>query len=337
MDAGTHALASVAVARILVPRAPLLAWMLILAAGTIADLDAVSSLFGPSAYLDWLHTYTHSVVAAAAFGLIGVGVLYFSAIRQPLPAKTSKIALLGAFLLSSFLHIAMDACQSSGIALFWPFSVYRFAADWLPSIDPWIIAILVAALVLPELSRLVGDEIGAKSKAPRGRVGASIGLILVVLYVGARANFHAGVLAAIQARTYRGEPARRAGAYAESVSPFTWHAIVETDRALQELIIDATLGASFDTENGTILFKPEPSPILDRAQNTQAATKFLRAASFPKATIEKTPEGYVVQIQDLRYAVSGDSRHEIVAVIQADSDGRIRRDQLLWARDYHRH
>ena len=335
MDAGTHALASVAVTRILVPRAPLPAWMLIIAAGTIADLDALSSLFGPSAYLDWRHTYTHSVVAAAAFGLIGV--LYFSAIRQLPPAKTSKTALIGAFLLSSFLHIAMDACQSSGIALFWPFSAHRVAADWLPSIDPWIVAILVAALVLPELSRLVSDEIGAKSKAPRGRVGASIGLGLVVLYVGARANFHAGALAAIQARTYRGEPARRSSAYAESVSPFTWHAIVETDRALQELIIDATPGASFDPENGTILFKPEPSPILDRAQNTEAAKQFLRVASFPKASIEKTLEGYVVQIQDLRYAVSGDPRHEIIAVIQADSDGRIRQDELLWGRDYLRH
>jgi membrane-bound metal-dependent hydrolase YbcI (DUF457 family) len=334
MDAGTHALASVAVTRILVPRAPLLAWMLIIAAGTIADLDTLSSLFGPSAYLDWRHTYTHSMVAAAAFGLLGV--LYLSGIRRPSPAKTSKTALLGAFLLSSFLHIALDACQSSGIALFWPFSAHRAAADWLPSIDPWIIAILIAALVLPELSRLVSDEIGAKSKAPRGRVGASIGLMLVVLYVGARANFHAGVLAGIQARTYRGEPARRSRAYAESVSPFTWHAIVETDRALQELIIDATPGAPFDPENGTILFKPEPSPILDRAQNTEAAKKFLRVASFPKATIEKTPEGYAVQIQDLRYAVSGDPRHEIVAVIQAGSDGRIRRDELLWGPDHRR-
>jgi membrane-bound metal-dependent hydrolase YbcI (DUF457 family) len=335
MDVGTHALGSIAVTHALIPRAPLTAWIFVIVAGTIADVDALSSAFGPSAYLDWHHTFTHSIVGSVAVGVI-LGVAYLLVTRKPTAAKLSAGALLSAIFVSEFLHLAMDACQSAGIELLWPFSMHRIAADWLAGVDPWIITILVAALALPELLRLVSDEIGAKSKNRRGRVGAILGLALVIFYVGVRANFHANVIAAIQARSYRGETPRRAGAYAESVSLFTWHAIVETDRALQELSIDATPGASFDPEGGTTLFKPEPSPILESAQGSKAAREFLRVAIFPKASIEKTPEGYEVQIRDLRYAVSSETRHEIVAVIQTDSKGRVTLDELRWGRDFRR-
>lgn len=335
MDVGTHALASVALTRALIPRAPLVAWIFIVAAGTIADVDALSSIFGPSAYLNWRHTSLHSIIASATVGVILAG-LYLLTSRKAATAKVSPATFLSAVFLTGFLHLAMDACQSDGVTLLWPFSARRVAADWLASVDPWIIAILIAAILLPELARLVSDEIGAKSRGPRGRVGAILGLILVICYVGLRANLHGTALATMQARTYRGESVRRSSAYAQAVSLFTWHAIVETDRALQELTVDAAPGASFDPENGTTLFKPEPSPILDRAQNSEAAKKFLRVASFPKATIEKTPQGYEVQIRDLRYAVSGTTRHEIVAVIQTDSSGTVTRDELLWQRDFRR-
>jgi membrane-bound metal-dependent hydrolase YbcI (DUF457 family) len=335
MDVGTHALASLTLTRALLPRAPLNVWMLIVAAGTLADLDALSATFGPSAYLDWHRTLMHSLLASAFAGLI-LCVVYLLIRGKHKPARISVAAFLSVVLLSGFLHLAMDACQSAGIAPFWPFRAQRIAADWLAGVDPWIIAILLATLLLPELSRLVSDEIGATSKGPRGRTGAILGLTLVILYVGVRANFHANALAAIQVRTYRGESPRRSSAYPESVSIFTWHAIVETDHALQELTVDATPGASFDPENGTTLFKPEPSPVLDSAQNAEAARKFLRIASFPKASIEKTPEGYAVQIRDLRYAVSGQTRREVVAVIQTDSNGKVRQDELEWGRDFQR-
>jgi len=335
MDVGTHALASVALTRAFIPRAPLTAWIFIVVAGTFADIDALSSTFGPSAYLDWHHTFTHSIVASVAVSVI-LGVIYLSIARKAVPAIPSAAVFLSVTLASGFLHLAIDVCQSGGITLFWPFNTHRIAADWLASVDPWIVTLLIAALVLPELSRLVSDEIGAKHKGPRGRVSAILSLILVILYIGARANLHANVVAAIQSRSYRGESPLRCSAYAEAVSLFTWHAIVETERALQELTIDTTPGASFDPENGTTLFKPEPSPILERAQGTGAARKFLPIASFPKAAIEKTHEGYEVRVRDLYYAVSGETRHEIVAVIRTDPNGEVTQDELLWGREFPR-
>jgi membrane-bound metal-dependent hydrolase YbcI (DUF457 family) len=332
MDAGTHALASFALTRALLPRAPLPAWGVVLIAGTVADVDALSAVASPSTYLSWHHTYTHSIVASLATGAI-LGIAYLLLSRKPVPASFARGTFFGTIVLAGFLHLAFDACQSGGITPLWPFNGLRISADWLAGVDPWIITILIAAMLLPELARMVSDEIGARNKGPRGRVGAVVGFILVILYVGARADLHANVLATIEARSYRDESPRRAAAYPESVSLFTWHAIVETDRALHELTVDAAPGASFDPDNGTTLFKPESSPILEHAQNAEAARKFLRISSFPKASVEKTPEGYEVQIRDLRYNLSGEIRHEVVALVHTDSTGRALEDELLWARD----
>jgi hypothetical protein len=56
MDVGSHALASIALTRALLPRAPLPAWGVVLIAGTVADMDALSAVAGPPTYLSWHHT-----------------------------------------------------------------------------------------------------------------------------------------------------------------------------------------------------------------------------------------------------------------------------------------
>ncbi len=336
MDVVTHALASLALTRAALPRAPLAAWTAIIVAGTIADLDELSAIPGPSAYLRWHYTYTHSLVESLVAGAVLAIVYYLLLGRRSAPGRVSPTALFVTVLLAGCLHLAMDACQSGGIALFWPFSRRRIAADWLPSVDPWIIAILIAAILLPELLRLVSDEIGAKDTRPRGRIGAIIGLILVVLYIGVRATLHSNVLALMQARTYRGESPRRAAAFPESASLFTWHGIVETDSALHELTVNAAPGASFDPEGGVALFKPESSPMLDLARESHAAKSFLSVARFPKATVEKTAGGYEVELRDLRYAVAGDTHREIAALVKIDPNGKVSGDALVWAHDLHR-
>jgi membrane-bound metal-dependent hydrolase YbcI (DUF457 family) len=335
MDVGTHALASFALARAALPRAPRAAWAIVILAGTIADLDALSTILGPSAYLNWHHTYSHSIIVSVVVASVLSGA-YVLLNRKSSSVRVSTAALFGMVLLAELLHIAMDACQSEGISLFWPFSTRRIAADWLASVDPWIIALLIAAILLPELLRLVSDEIGAKDKRPRGRVGAIIGFVLVLLYVGVRATLHSDAVAMMQARSYRGESPLRVAAYPESASLFTWHGIVETDSALHELTVNAGPGASFDPENSVALFKPEPSPMLDNARGAQAAKRFISVARFPKATVEKTPEGYEVQLRDLRYAASGETRHEICALVTIDANGNLTDEALLWARDLRR-
>jgi membrane-bound metal-dependent hydrolase YbcI (DUF457 family) len=350
VDIVTHGLASFAVARGFFPRASKTAMASAVLAGTIANIDWFSNYLGPSAYLTWHGTYTHSILAAILISTASLAIFITKIFKAGLSIETQgpkgnsvsidvrslRILILGTFLLplcAALLHIAMDACQSNGVALFWPFSSRRFAADWLPSLDPWILTILIACIALPELLRLVSSEIGAKSKKPRGQTGAIIGIALVLVYVGARATLHSNVLALMESRTFHGETPRRVSAFPESLSILTWHGIVETESALNEIDVDAASADAFDPDSSVRQFKPDPSPALDAARNTFAAKRFLATAQIPKASIEKTEGGYVVVLRDLRYVAEGETAREIAAVIELDLSNKVTAQELVWARD----
>jgi hypothetical protein len=217
--------------------------------------------------------------------------------------------------------------------LLWPFSPRRFALDWLPSLDPWILSILIACIAVPELLHLVSSEIGAKSKKPRGQTGAIIGLALMLFYIDARANLHSDVTALMQSRTFHGETPRRVSAFPETLSLLTWHGIVETEGALNEIDVDAASADTFDADSSVRLFKPDPSPALDAARNAAAARQFLATAQIPKASLEKTEAGYIVVLRDLRYAAAGETQHEIAAVIELDPNNKVTSQELVWTRD----
>jgi membrane-bound metal-dependent hydrolase YbcI (DUF457 family) len=358
VDIVTHGLASLAVARGFFPRAGKAAMAAAVLVGTIANLDWLSSSFSPSAFLTWNRTYTHSLVTAVLISAVIPAILFagifwgglgfevsipkgavipndLRTMRKPV-LRGIVLALFLAPLSAALVHIAMDACQSDGVALIWPFSSKRFAADWLPSIDPWILTILIACIALPELLLLVGSEIGAKAKKPRGQTGAVIGLALVLIYVGARAALHSNALALMESRTFHGETPRRASAFPETLSLLTWHGVVETESALDEIGVDVASPNTFDPESSLRLFKPEPSPALDAARSTFAAKRFLATAQVPKASLEKTETGYIVVLRDLRYAAAGETQHEIAAVIELDPKNKVTSQELVWARDLRR-
>jgi inner membrane protein len=346
MDVGTHGLASLVVARAFVPRAGWRAWAVIVAAGTVANVDWISSMFGPGAYLEWHRTYAHSIlvslvvssILAAIYLMGGKGdpqVSSGAAMLRPHKAG-SRSTFFAAVIVAGLLHLALDAGQSSGTMIFWPLSRQRTALDWLPRVDPWIIGILLVALLLSELTRLVSDEIGSKSRGPRGRVGAIVGLVVVAMYVGLRADLHSGAIATLRSLSYESGQPHRIAAHADAGSPFVWHGLVETERALHLPVVGTFTSAQFDPDTGETLFKPEASPILERAQNSDAAKRFLAVAQFPKADSEKTENGFQVELQDLRYAVTGETAREVRVRVELDPNGKVLSDELVWARDVSR-
>src|SRR5882672_8712120 len=284
MDPLTHALASYTLKRAAFPRVARSTTISMLLAGTIADIDLLSKFAGPSAFLSFYRTYFHSLLAAVLHSLVITLLLYLRK-RAQTENSPPPLGVFAAALAASVLHLLMDLCQSTGVELFWPFSTRRFALDWLPHLDLWILGILLAGILLPMLSRLVTEEIGAKSKGPRGKVGASLSLATMILYIVLRFVLHGNAIAALESRTYRGESARRFAAFAESGSPFRWHGIVETERALHDVEIEVGPAASFDADAAITSYKPESSPALDAARDTAIARRLLQVARFPKATV----------------------------------------------------
>jgi hypothetical protein len=248
-------------------------------------------------------------------------------LRQRLTFRSMFLAVL----LVQWLHLAMDAAQWQGVELLWHFNPTRIAADWLPSIDPWIIAILIAAIALPEFFHLVSSEIGAKDTRPRGLVGAIVGLVFVLLYIGLRAELHATAIAQLRNRAYVGESPRRLAAFAELTSLVSWRGIAETGSALHQVTVNILSSRPSSFDPGVNLFKPEPGPLLQAAQATESAQRFLRIARFPKATVVKTEAGTEVQIRDLRYAATDERNREPMVTVEFDLLGRLQSEAIAWA------
>jgi hypothetical protein len=330
MEVITHALLSFLLARAILPRAPWTVWLAIIFAGTFADLDGLSSVGGPSAYLTWHFSYLHAASTAVVVASL-LSALSLSLLSSEARVRVSFTALISTALIAAFVHLALDVCQSDGVVLFWPMRESRFAADWLAPLDPWILLVAVAAIAVPELLHLVSDEIGAKDKRPRGRIACAIAFTLILVYAGIRGVLHSNVLTALNARSYQGELPRRAASFPEAASLLTWHGIVETDRTLHELIVTAAPQLTFDPESGMTLFKPEPSAALDQARASEVGQRFLQVARFPKASVETRVDGTTVELEDLRFAATGQHQREVVALIVLDNGGKVASEELLWA------
>jgi membrane-bound metal-dependent hydrolase YbcI (DUF457 family) len=326
MDPVTHGLASYALTRAIFPRASRATLAGAVLAGTVADLDQLSAYAGPSVFLACYRTFTHSVAAAVVLAVILALALAVLRKQNTDPIKT----ILPLFLMASLLHLAMDLCQNETVELLWPFRSQRVSLGLVAHLDLWILLTLLAGALLPLLLGLVTEEIGAKSKSPRGRVGAFLALLAVCAYIGARFVLHGNAVALLDSRIYRGELPRKVAAFAESDTPFHWHGIVETERALRDIDVDLSHASSFNPDSSVVAYKPETSPALQAAQNTQAARRFLQAARFPKASVETTNVGFRIELRDFSQRRDARSEKQVIAVIETDPNGNVLSQELDW-------
>jgi inner membrane protein len=328
MDVLTHGLASYSVTRAVFPRASRTTLLAAVLAGVVADFDQLSAYIGPSAFLAWHRTATHSIV-----GTLAIVAAFFAAaylITRGKPNANGMHIVFLALLAACSLHVAMDLAQNESVQILWPFRAQRYSADWVAHFDLWILLILLAGVLLPQLLALVTEEIGAKSKAPRGRIGASLALLAVIAYMGARFVLHGNAVAMLDARTYRGELPRRVAAFAESESPFHWRGIVETERAFHDLDLSLASSSSFNPDAAVVYYKPESSAPLDAARTTETARRLLEAAKFPKATVEKTDAGYRVELRDLAQQQETRSGPRVIAIVETDANAKVLSDELAW-------
>jgi inner membrane protein len=328
MDAFTHGLASYSITRAAFPRASRATLLAAILGGAAADLDQLSVYAGPSAFLAWHRTATHSVLGTLV--IVGAFFALASLITRGKPNTDAIQTVFLALLAACALHVAMDLTQNESVQILWPFRAQRYSGDWVAHFDLWALLILLAGALLPQLFALVTEEIGAKSNAPRGRIGAILALLTVFIYIGARFILHSNAVAMMEARTYRGELPRRVAAFAESDSPFHWRGLVETERAFHDLDLNLAPGSSFNPDAALVYYKPESSAPLDAARTTQSVRRFLEAAKFPKATVEKTSTGYRVQLRDLAQQQEARLGPRVIAIIETDPNAKVLSQELGW-------
>src|SRR5258706_1195702 len=182
MEPVTHALSSIALGRAGLNRISRMPTAMLLVSGLAADVDWATHLAGPSAFLHGHRTATHSFVGTLVL-ITAVATGFWIAGRK-LPKSASNI--FPALLLCAIgagVHLLLDLLNGYGVKLMWPFSAKWYAWDITDAVDAWIIFFLLAGLLLPELFRLVLEEIGSKPRKRGRQRGAIVTLVLVALFM----------------------------------------------------------------------------------------------------------------------------------------------------------
>ena len=313
---------------------------MLLTTGVAADLDALSYFGGPTLFLRFHRTVLHSLVGSLSIAF--VTAVIFLAIdkirskRQPVSQKPVRPGF-GAGLVTLVCvigvgsHILLDLVSGIGIQLLWPFQPGWMGWELSTNIDLWILALLAAAVLLPELLKLVSDEIGEQKKSPRGRGAAITALVFLVLYIGSRAAFHSQAVNLLVSREYHGRPPLAVAAFPFAATPFTWRGVVTTDATVEELSVSLLGGVEFDPDRTLTRYKAEPSAALDAGRRTQAAKTFLAYAKIPFASIIRMENGYRFELRDMRFPLDDSSPENILARADFNSSLQLLREELRYA------
>src|SRR5260370_40142121 len=119
MDVFTHGLASYSVTRAAFPRASRTTLLAAVLAGGAADLDQLSAYVGPSAFLEWHRTATHSILGTLV--IVAAFFAVTSLIVRGTPSADAIHTVFLAWLTTCSLYVAMYATHNDSVHLFWPF------------------------------------------------------------------------------------------------------------------------------------------------------------------------------------------------------------------------
>ncbi len=337
MDPFTHALASATLARVRPKLLPRFGLAMLIAGGIAPDLDYLSYFGGAGAFLRFHRTLFHSVFGAAALACLLAGV--FCAIDKRWKRDNARggstvpltFASAAAVCAAGFCgHILLDLSSGEGLQLLWPFRVHWTAWSLAANFDPWVLLISIGGFLIPQLFRLVGEEVGVR-KTGGGAGAALFTLLLLAGYLSARADLRSRAVGLLLSNEYNGREPVAAGAFPSSANPFEWRGVVSTDDTMQELDVALGTRASFHPDRSLTRYKPEESPVLETMEKTISARRFLKYANFPLASVSRREDGYRFELRDLRFPASDASPANIIVRIDLDGAFHVISEEYLYA------
>lgn len=327
MEPVTHALTSIALGRAGLNKITRAATPMLLVSGLIADIDWITRFGGADAFLRGHRTATHSLAGTVVLVAGTAAVFWIAGRKYPkLAVKFFPAAIICA--ISAGVHLLLDLLNAYGVQLLWPFSEKWYAWDLSYPVDSWILVFLLAGLLIPELFRLVLEEIGSKPKRHGRQRGAIVGLIFVALFIAGRGVAHQRALALLDSRDYRGQAALEVTAFPKPSNPLLWSGVVETDNAVFDLDVPLTPAGKFDPERADVFYKPQPSLTLNNAIHSPTAVEFLKFARIPLASIEPEGSGFQVRLRDMRFEAELSGRRGVVAVIDLNKESLVTGERL---------
>lgn len=302
---------------------------ILIVSGVAADLDLLSYFGGANAYLHYRYAVLHSFVGAPILAILIALAFWLASRRNQAPLRFSRVLLL--CVIGIGVHILLDVATADGVQLLWPFRARWFSWDLLSGVDPWILAVLAAGLLLPALFHLVSEEIGSKKKRQRPSKGAIAVLVIAALYIGVRAEMHGTAVQTLLGQDYHGATPLVAGAFPDSASLFLWRGVIDTKNTIEVVSVPVGGGDIFDASSSLTHYKPGSSPAIDAARDAPLAQEFVRYARFPLADMENTAHGYRVTLRDFRFPEDADTPDNMIAVIELNANFTLRAQEVEFA------
>jgi inner membrane protein len=194
VDVITHLLAGACLGRARLNRKTALATITVTLAAAAPDLDMLGGLKGGVFGFAHNRGFTHSFVGIALVAAAVVGFMYttWRLWRRKVqdPSSAPRGWLFAFAYLGGLSHILLDFADNYGVRPYWPFSGKWYSWDIVFVADPIVILLLLGGLLLPALSNLISEELGARRKAPYGRLGTALALMCVVTLWGIRNYEH---------------------------------------------------------------------------------------------------------------------------------------------------
>jgi inner membrane protein len=302
----THFLTGACTGRAGLNRKTALATLTLVLAAEAPDVDVIGGFWGRAVGFEHHRGFTHSFVGVPIVATVVVSFVYLTwrlrGRKTRDPNLPPRWGLLFAYAcLAGLSHILLDFTNNYGVRPFWPFSERWYSWDIVFIFEPVMFGLLLLGLVVPLIFSLIDKEIGARRRGPRGRIGATVALLGVVLMWGVRDYNHRRAVNALEARTYREVDPIRVSAYPAIVNPFKWYGVVETPAFFALAPVDS-LSPEVDPEGVmNIHYKPEETPVTLAAKKSYAGRVFLDWAQYPVTETEVLEDGYIVHFQDLRY------------------------------------
>jgi inner membrane protein len=205
----THFLTGACLGRAGLNRKTALATLTLTLAAEAADLDVIGRFRGRAFGFEHHRGFTHSFLGVPVVAVVVVGFVYLvwrlrgRKTNDPkLPPRWGVLFFYACF--AGLSHILLDFTNNYGVRPFWPFSEKWYSWDIVFIVEPFMLGLLILGCLAPSMFSLIDEELGARSRGPRGRVPAISALIGVVLMWGLRDYEHRRAVNVLESRTYDG-------------------------------------------------------------------------------------------------------------------------------------
>jgi inner membrane protein len=345
----THILTGACLARTGLNRRAAYATLTMAVAAELPDVDVLWSIKGPVESFTHHRGMTHTLLGLpfeAAMLVGAVWAIHRWRVRwnkdsaKPITAAPVRWGMLYLFALFGLLsHLLLDYTNNYGIRPFFPFNPRWYAGSFVFIVDPLILLLLAAGLLMPSLFGLIGAEVGAKRSTFRGRGWAIAALVGIVALWTLRFVEHQRAVELTLAQTIAlpmapGAPDDavpqyvqpvRALASPSPVNPFVWTAVADLGTAYQMAEVGPRAGAW--TADQEMLPKPPQDAAARAAYRSPLGRAYFDWSPMPVVTAEVLENGDTwVTLRDPRFMggwMRDHGRSALTATVRVRTDGSV--------------